>query len=124
MSALVSVVIPVFNGARFIDETLRSVFAQDYRPIEVIVVDDGSTDDTSRILARLVAASVVFRNGHADAEVVAQAVATASAQGWRRPLWAWLKVQQQAAQAAGDSATAAAAERRLAVLSAGKTVRE
>lgn len=39
---LVSVVIPVFNGERFLDATLASVFAQDYRPIEVIVVDDAS----------------------------------------------------------------------------------
>lgn len=49
---MVSVVIPVYNGARFLDETLRSVFAQDHRPIEVIVVDDGSTDATPEVLAR------------------------------------------------------------------------
>jgi glycosyltransferase involved in cell wall biosynthesis len=44
MSALVSVVIPVFNGERYLRETLDSVFAQTHRPLEVIVVDDGSTD--------------------------------------------------------------------------------
>ena len=49
---LVSVVIPVWNGARFLDATLASVFEQDYRPIEVIVVDDGSTDETPAVLAR------------------------------------------------------------------------
>ena len=52
MSRLVSVVIPVYNGARFLDDALRSVFAQDYRPLEVIVVDDGSTDATPEVLAR------------------------------------------------------------------------
>jgi len=52
MSGLVSVVIPVWNGARLIDQTLASVFAQDYRPIEVIVVDDGSTDDTVDVVGR------------------------------------------------------------------------
>jgi glycosyltransferase involved in cell wall biosynthesis len=49
---LVSVVIPVYNGARFLDAALASVFAQTHRPIEVIVVDDGSTDETPAVLAR------------------------------------------------------------------------
>jgi glycosyltransferase involved in cell wall biosynthesis len=47
---LVSAIIPVFNGERHVADALRSVFAQDYRPIEVIVVDDGSTDDSAALL--------------------------------------------------------------------------
>ncbi|HAS82027.1 MAG TPA: glycosyl transferase family 2, partial [Verrucomicrobia bacterium] len=46
---LVSVIIPVFNTERYLGDCLCSVFAQDYRPIEVIVVDDGSTDDSASI---------------------------------------------------------------------------
>jgi glycosyltransferase involved in cell wall biosynthesis len=49
---LCSVIIPVWNGARHLDATLASVFAQDHRPIEVIVVDDGSTDETPELCAR------------------------------------------------------------------------
>jgi glycosyltransferase involved in cell wall biosynthesis len=49
---LVSVVIPVRDMARFLDAALASVFAQTYRPIEVIVVDDGSSDDVDAVLAR------------------------------------------------------------------------
>ena len=45
----VSVIIPVHNGERFLAEALNSVYAQDYRPIEVIVVDDGSEDRSARI---------------------------------------------------------------------------
>jgi len=48
-SPLISVVIPVFNGAAFLAETLANVFTQDHRPLEVVVVDDGSTDDSLAI---------------------------------------------------------------------------
>jgi glycosyltransferase involved in cell wall biosynthesis len=46
---LVSVIIPVYNGARHLRDCLESVFAQTYRPFEVIVVDDGSTDESAAI---------------------------------------------------------------------------
>jgi glycosyltransferase involved in cell wall biosynthesis len=47
---LVSVVCPAYNCERFINAALDSVFAQSYRPIEVIVVDDGSTDSTAELV--------------------------------------------------------------------------
>ncbi len=46
---LTTVVVPAFNGSRFLCSCLKSVFSQDYEPIEVIVVDGGSTDETSDI---------------------------------------------------------------------------
>jgi hypothetical protein len=64
-------------------------------------------------LSQLVAAGVLFRTGRATPGVIATAVDTASARGWRRPLLAWLQVQQQRAQAAGDVNAAAALQRRI-----------
>ena len=46
----VSVVVPVYNGAKFIAETLHSILGQTVRPFEVIVVNDGSTDNTVSVV--------------------------------------------------------------------------
>ncbi|MFC1888277.1 glycosyltransferase family 2 protein [Thermodesulfobacteriota bacterium] len=48
---LVSVVVPVFNGERYLAETLESVLGQSFQEFEVIVVDDGSTDRSARVLS-------------------------------------------------------------------------
>ncbi len=49
---LVSVVTASYNMGHYVTEAVDSVLAQDYRAVEVIVVDDGSTDDTQAVLAR------------------------------------------------------------------------
>lgn len=48
----VSVIIPAYNAAAFIDEALQSVLEQDVSGCEILVIDDGSTDQTPAVLAR------------------------------------------------------------------------
>ena len=69
-------------------------------------------------LARLVAAGVLLQAGRSDPAVAMLAVDTASAQGWRRPLLAWLGVQVMQAEKSGDAAQVALVRRRIALVTA------
>jgi glycosyltransferase involved in cell wall biosynthesis len=59
----ISVVIPAYNAARFLPRCLESVFAQTLKPDEVIVVDDGSTDNTAALAEELGARVISQPNG-------------------------------------------------------------
>ena len=52
MAAIVSIVIPAYNHGRYLDEAIQSVLKQDYPNVELIVLDDGSTDDTHKVLEK------------------------------------------------------------------------
>ena len=49
MDPLISVIIPVYNGKRFLNESIDSVLQQSYSPLELIIIDDGSTDGSAEI---------------------------------------------------------------------------
>ena len=53
MKKVVSVIIPVYNVEKFIFKTVESVMNQDYKNIEIILVDDGSPDDSAKIIDEL-----------------------------------------------------------------------
>lgn len=48
----ISVIIPVYNGQKYLSEAIQNVKNQDYKPLEIIVIDDGSTDKTVEIAAK------------------------------------------------------------------------
>lgn len=66
---LVSAVVPVYNNQETIAETLASIFSQDYKNIEVIVVNDGSTDDTAAVLDRYKDVAKVIHQNNAGSAV-------------------------------------------------------
>ena len=52
-TSLISTIIPVFNRGALVREAVHSVLRQTHRPIEIVIVDDGSTDDTKDVVAEL-----------------------------------------------------------------------
>jgi hypothetical protein len=70
-------------------------------------------------LARLVAAGALLKAGRITPADIGNAVDTASEQGWRRPLLAWLGLQERRAQAAGDTAAVQQIRRRITLASEG-----
>ncbi len=90
-----------------------------HRAVAASLRSDSDFDGVAAIqdpLARLVAVSVLFQAGHASPANLALAVDTASAQGWRRPLLAWLGVQIRRAEQAGRVEEVERLRRRVQVL--------
>ena len=88
-----------------------------HRAVAATAADGGSVRAIADPLPRLVAAGVLFETGRASPDVLQIAVDTASAQGWRRPLLAWLGAQAQRAEQAGARDEAARLHRRMALVS-------
>ena len=65
MRPLVSVIVPIYNAAPYLQETLDSILASTYRPIEVVMVDDGSHDDSLTIAQK-------YCERHVECQVIAQ----------------------------------------------------
>lgn len=59
MGELVSVILPVFNGEQFLAQALSSVLEQEHRPLEIVVVDDGSEDGSAELARRFPETRVV-----------------------------------------------------------------
>ena len=84
-------------------------------PQRALATGSAGTPGSADPLSRLVAAGVLLQTGQATPAVITQAIDTASSQGWRRPLLAWLGVQAQRAEQGGDVEEAARLKRRIAI---------
>jgi hypothetical protein len=86
------------------------------RPHVASAADATALQQIEDPLSRLVAAGVLLRSGQAHPAVYGVAIDTASAQGWRRPLLAWLKLQLKRVEAAGDDTETQRLKRRIALV--------
>ena len=99
-----------------LDASQVALLPEQHRPVAAARDDGARIASLSQIkdpLARLVAAGVLFERGQLAPASVDLAVNTASDQGWRRPLLAWLGVQVKLLGAAGDTAGKAQVQRRI-----------
>lgn len=60
--SLVSVIVPVYNGEDFLANALESINQQNYEPLEIIIVDDGSTDDSAQIAKSFAGVHYTYQN--------------------------------------------------------------
>jgi glycosyltransferase involved in cell wall biosynthesis len=67
---LASVIVPVYNGERYLSAALESIFAQDYHPFEVIVVDDGSGDSSAAIAKSFKSVQYIYQNNQGIARAM------------------------------------------------------
>ena len=65
----ISVIIPMYNAEKYIDECLDSVLAQTYKNLDIIVIDDGSTDDSIKIAEKKSKNIKIIRNKHLGVSV-------------------------------------------------------
>ena len=94
-----------------------SLLPPQHRALLAGASDAGALAAIKDPMSRLVAAGVLFRIGRLAPDGIAAATETASANGWRRPLLAWLGVQAARADAAGDKDAAARIRRRMEIVS-------
>lgn len=80
MAGLISVIIPVYNAERYLAEAIESVLAQTRPPDEIIVVDDGSTDESARVTRRF-AKPVLYRHQFHNGAGAARNLGVTQAQG-------------------------------------------
>ncbi|MBU1047346.1 MAG: glycosyltransferase [Candidatus Omnitrophica bacterium] len=57
---LISVIVPTYNRAHFLKEAIESVLAQTYKNLEIIIVDDGSTDNTSKLVEKFTDKRIIY----------------------------------------------------------------
>jgi len=109
-SKLVSVIIPVYNGERYLAAAITSVLAQTYSPVEVIVVDDGSTDGSADVVRSFGTAVRYETQRHGGSPDAARNHGVELSQGEylafldQDDLWVTNKLELQTAACAADDA--------------------
>lgn len=100
MQIPVSVIIPYYNGSKFIENTLNSVFNQTVSPLEIIIVDDGSTKKESNILDQYIDRVKVIKQANTGVSAARNTAISESHGEWvafldQDDLWQTTKLEKQ-----------------------------